>query len=250
MKKLLIVLKLTLFVALFASESATDIVKKATDVLTPNSAVSKQRMTITTDSGDKREFEMESFSKDRGEKTLVKYTKPSRVKGQANLMLNNADDIWTYFPRTNRVRKLATHAKKQKVQGSDFSYEDMGSGDSFVDDFSHSFLKDKRVNGVNCYKIEMAKKKNVESAYAKIVIYISKEDFVMMRADYYGEDAPDFVEKSLFAYDFKVVDKIPTAHSVVMKNLIDETETQLEILEIAYDVALDDKMFTERELKR
>ncbi len=42
-------------------------------------------------------------------------------------MLNNADNIWTYFPRTKRVRKLASHAKKQKVQGGDFTFEDFSS---------------------------------------------------------------------------------------------------------------------------
>ena len=42
-------------------------------------------------------------------------------------MLNDGDDIWTYFPRTRRVRKLASHAKKQKVPGSDFSFGDFSS---------------------------------------------------------------------------------------------------------------------------
>ena len=50
-------------------------------------------------------------------------------------MLNDGDDIWTYFPRTRRVRKLASHAEKQKVQGHDFSFGDFSSEDTWKEDY-------------------------------------------------------------------------------------------------------------------
>ena len=78
-----------------------------------------------TTSGKKRTFIFEAWSRDKGEKSLIRYLEPRRAKGQATLMLNNADDIWMYFPRTQRVRKLATHAKKQKA-GAPFSVKIAG----------------------------------------------------------------------------------------------------------------------------
>ena len=116
-------------VAFSQEMTADDIIQKVNDQFNTETNYAKSKMTIVTTSGQKRTFIQESWSKDRGEKNLMRYLEPRRVKDQAVLMLNHADDIWMFFPRTQRVRKLATHAKKQKMQGSDFSYEDMGSGD-------------------------------------------------------------------------------------------------------------------------
>ena len=106
--------------------TSQEIVNKMNEVINPQTAQAKAKVTIITSSGKERTFIYNSFTKDRGEKNLIRYLEPKRAKGQAMLMLNNADDIWAYFPRTKRVRKLATHAKRQKWEGSDFSYEDMG----------------------------------------------------------------------------------------------------------------------------
>ena len=130
-----------------ASPTGDDIIQKANEVFTPQTSHSKSRLTIVTTSGDQRTFVFESWSQNKGEKNLVRYLEPSRVKGQAILMLNHADDIWSFFPRTQRVRKLASHAKKQKMQGSDFSYEDMGSGDAFIEDYTAKRLDDTKAEG-------------------------------------------------------------------------------------------------------
>jgi len=66
---------------------------------------------------------------------MMRYIKPTSVKGQTFLMLNDGDDIWTYFPRTRRVRKMASHAKKMKVQGGDFSFDDFSSNETWENDY-------------------------------------------------------------------------------------------------------------------
>ncbi len=129
--------------------SGEDIIKKVNEIFNPETNYGKSQMTIVTSSGKKRTFISESWSKNKGEKNLVRYLEPKRIKGQAILMLNNADDIWSYFPRTQRVRKLATHAKKQKMQGSDFSYEDMEMWDYKVD-FESKILGNEKIKSIAC----------------------------------------------------------------------------------------------------
>ncbi|MFQ6612538.1 MAG: outer membrane lipoprotein-sorting protein, partial [Fidelibacterota bacterium] len=84
-------------------------VKEIIDGMTAlmNQEYSKATMTqtIQTSSGKTRTLEFEMFSADTGSSVLIKYIKPTSVRGQAFLMLNDANDIWTYFPRTRRVRK-------------------------------------------------------------------------------------------------------------------------------------------------
>ncbi len=117
---------------------------------------------------------IDSYSKNSGEKNLLRYIEPKRAQGQAILMLNYADDIWMYFPRTKRIRKLATNSKSQKMEGSDFSYEDTGASDAFIEDFSSKKLGTEKKEGYDCYKIEMLKKEGIESGYSRLIMRVIK----------------------------------------------------------------------------
>ena len=249
---LLTVLALSITVSFSYGQELTgeEIIQKVNDLFNPETAYSKSTMTIVTSSGNKRTFTMESWSMDNGEKNLVRYLEPRRVKGQATLMLNHADDIWMYFPRTQRVRKLATHAKKQKMEGSDFSYEDMGSGDSFIEDYTPKRLDDEKMEGQECYKLEMTRKPDSDISYSRMIMWIVKETFVPIVIDYYDEDDPEYHLKRLVQSDIRIIDNIPTAMKAVMHNQNDNTQTEMELLEVKYNVELDESMFTERSLKK
>jgi len=227
-----------------------DIIQKVNELFNPQTSYGTAKMTIITTSGSKRTFTYESWSKGRGEKNLVRYLEPIRVKGQATLMLNHADDIWMYFPRTQRVRKLATHAKKQKMQGSDFSYEDMGSGDAFINDFSPKRLEDEKMEGHDCYKLELTRKTGRDISYSRLNMWVIKENFYPIVIDYYNEDDSTLLEKRLVQSDIRLIDNIPTAMKAVMYNKMDNTQTEMVLLNVKYNVTLDDDMFTERSLKK
>jgi outer membrane lipoprotein-sorting protein len=230
--------------------TAEDIIKKVNDQFNTETSYAKSKMTIVTTSGQKRTFIQESWSKDKGEKNLVRYLEPKRVKDQAVLMLNHADDIWMFFPRTQRVRKLATHAKKQKMQGSDFSYEDMGSGDAFIDDFNSNRLKDEQKEKQECYKLELVRKPEGGSSYSRLVMWVIKENFLPVVIEYYDDKDPAYLLKTMVASDFRVIDGIPTSMKVVMFNQNDNTQTEMELLDVKYNITLTDDMFTERSLKK
>jgi outer membrane lipoprotein-sorting protein len=227
-----------------------DIIQKVNELFNVESSYAKSKMTIITTSGQKRTFVQDSWSKDKGEKNLVRYLEPGRVKDQAVLMLNHADDIWMFFPRTQRVRKLATHAKKQKMQGSDFSYEDMGSGDAFIEDFRSERLEDEQKEDEECYKLELTRKPDSDSSYSRLIMWVMKENFLPIVIDYYDENDPTYLLKTMVASDFQVIDEVPTAMKVVMFNKSDNTQTEMELLEVKYHIALTDDIFTERSLKK
>ena len=133
--------------------TSEEIINKVNELMNQDTVEAKVKMTITTSSGNERIFIYDSYSKNKGEKNLIRYIEPKRAKGQSILMLNYADDIWMYFPRTKRVRKLATNSKNQKMEGSDFSYEDTGASDSFIEDFTSKILGTEMKEGYDCYKI-------------------------------------------------------------------------------------------------
>jgi len=227
-----------------------ELIKKVNRTLNVASSHAKMKMTIVTTSGDTRTFIFESWSKERGEKSLIRYQQPRRIKGQAVLMLNNGNDIWVYFPRTQRVRKLATHAKKQRMQGSDFSYEDMGGGDEFINDFIATRLSDEKMTGYDCYTVELIRKEGKDVSYSRLIMWVMKEKFVPIVIDYYDEDDPTLWVKRLVQSDIRVIDDISTGTKVVMHSILKNTQTGLELLDMEYNIPLDDKIFTERNLKK
>ncbi len=233
-----------------AQLTGAQIIEKANDTFNPQTSHSKMKMTIVTSSGDLRTFVYESWSKDEGEKNLMRYLEPRRARGQAILMRNNANDIWMYFPRTNRVRKLATHAKKQKMEGSDFSYEDLGSGNEFIADYHAERLEDEEIQGYDCYKLELTKKPDSDISYSRLIMWVIKENYYPIVIDYYDEANAQLLLKRLAQSNIEMIDGIPTARKIVMQNKINNTKTVMEILEIEYDVQLSDQKFTERELRK
>jgi len=145
---------------------------------------------------------------------------------------------------------LATHAKKQKMEGSDFSYEDMGSGDTWLNEFKSVRLKDEKIEGTNCYKLELKKLPDSHSGYSRMIMWIDKSNFLAVQIDYFDDDDPGLHLKRLVLSDVKDIEGIPTSTKMTMVNIQDNTQTTMEYLEITYGVKLPDDMFTERGMKK
>ena len=204
MKKILVlaVAMLIATVTLKAQQlTPQDIIHKIdeTERATSTEAVIKQ--IITTSGGKKRTLEMQAYSKDQNDKQLMIYTYPRRIKGDKILMLNDGDDIWFYTPKTDRVRHLASHAKRQKVQGSDFAYEDMAGG-SIEEDYTYTLLGEEKVRGAVCYKFELIPTESGPH-YSKLILWADKEKFLTRQIDYYEDDE---LLKRLECSDVKKID--------------------------------------------
>jgi outer membrane lipoprotein-sorting protein len=254
-KKLLLVFVLFFCFGLMPEEveekiTAEEIIEAMTETLNPEQSEGIVEMTITTSGGQERTFVYKAYSKNSGEKSLMKYLEPGRVKGEAILMLNNADDIWMYFPRTNRVRKLATHAKKQKVQGSDFSYEDLGSSNEFIENYNPVLLGEEEKEGELCYKLELTAKENIDAGYSRLIVWVKKENYIPLSIRYYHEKDSELLEKELILSDIKTIDGIPTPMKMVMYNKLDDTKTSMKFKELTYKVDLPDNLFTEMGMKK
>jgi hypothetical protein len=231
-----------------ALPTGQELIEKMTEIMTQENSTAIMTQTITTSSGKQRTFEFEMFTTNEGEKTLMRYLKPSAARGQAFLMLNNADDIWTYFPRTKRVRKLSSSSKNQKVQGSDFSFEDMGSGDSWTKEYNSNNLGSEKYEKTECWKLESIGIPEQNPPYPKMEILIRKSDFYPIKIDYFDDN--DFVEKTLLMGNIKEIEGVPTAMQMIMKNHSEGTETTMQTLSTTYSWEPPENFFSERTLKK
>ena len=249
MKRLILLLILfgALLIAGDPDVSGPEILDKIINLMNPENAKGIMEQTIVTTSGDKRIFKYETYMGNRGESSLMRYLAPSRVKGNALLMTDFSDNIWMYNRRTGRVRKLASHAKKQKFEGSDFTYEDMGSGDSWKTDFKPLLKGIEKVNKMRCFKLELQAKSD-DVSYSKMICWVRVSDYFPIQIDYY--DKKNVFTKTLFLQDIRTIEGVLTPMKMVMRNNLDFTETVMEYLDINYNVKFDKNFFSERNLKK
>ena len=221
------------------------IIQKIDETERVHSSEGTAKQIILTSGGKKRTLEMKSYTKNKNEKQLIIYTAPRRVKGDKILMLNEGDDIWFYTPKTDRVRHLASHAKRQKVQGSDFSYEDMAGG-SIEEDYTYKLLGEEKVSDSKCFKFQLIPTETGPH-YSKLILWGDKTKFITRRIDYYEEGE---LIKRFTSENIQKIDNRWYAKKITMTNIKEGSETVIETVTLKFDIIIDDKIFTTNNLKR
>ena len=239
MKKLAIIMYMAALFSTGMAQTTTQILDKVQKNERISSSKSYVKQTITTSNGSKRTLEMVSYTKDYNKLQLSIYKNPARVNGDKILMTDNGDNIWFYTPKTDRVRHLASHAKKQKVQGSDFSYEDFENWD-YKNDFKSTLLGKEKSGSCTCYKIKLVPTESGPH-YSQMIMWVDTEKYIVHKADYY-EDGE--LLKSLECKDIKKIENHWYAMTLIMTNKQDGGSTAITTTNIQIGIGLDDNMFT------
>lgn len=229
------------------AESALEILKQVDQAGYAESARMKITQTVITPSGDKREFKILSYSQNGNEKGLTIYVAPNQVRGMKILTLNDGDDIWSYFPRTNRTRKIASSARNRKVQGSDFTYDDMAQG-KMAKQWTGKLLGSENVDGVDCYKLELKPTASGPKSYSKTTAWIDKHTHGIRRVEYF--DLAGDQLKRLDIGNYKKINGVQVPFEYTMTNLTDGGKTVMKVAAAEVNVKLDSSMFTEAGLPK
>ena len=83
--------------------------------------------------------------------------------------------------------------------------------------------------------------------YSKLILWADKEKFITLKIDYYEDNE---LLKRLDCHDVQFVDGHWYAMKLVMTNLQEGGQTVMETETIKFDVQIDDKVFTTKNLKR
>lgn len=238
-----------LFASVSWSETLTagDILEKVDEVESYENFTSEMTQIITTSEGNKRTLEIKGWAKGTGDRQLSEYTYPKRVKGVKILMLDDGDDIWSFSPRTRRVRHLASHAKKQKVMGSDFTYEDLGGG-KMSEKYQGTVKGEEMIDGVSCYVLDL-KPTPKGPSYDRIVGWVGKDDFSARKVDFY-QDGGKKPFKTLIMNDIRRVDGHLVPMEMTMKNNEDGGVTYNKIDKADFHTEIHDTRFNPDTLDR
>ncbi len=166
------------------AQDATDIVRKANDLMNGKTSESIATMTIQRP-GWSRAVSLKTWS--LGEDYyMILITGPAQDKGQVFLKRNN--EMWNWMPAISRIIRIPPSMMGQDWMGSDFTNNDLVKENSMVDDYTHKLLGMEMTEGYDCYKIQLTPKPNAAVVWDKIIVWISlKKDF-LLQAEYYDED--------------------------------------------------------------
>jgi len=132
-----------------------------------------------------REMELKTWSKGN-QLSMILITLPVKDKGTVFLM--KAKEVWNWIPSIERTIKMPPSMMMQNWMGTDFTNDDLVKESSIVEDYNHKIIGDSTIDGRSCYKIEMIPKENAAVAWGKIISFIDKKDFFMLKSAYYDED--------------------------------------------------------------
>ena len=229
------------------AQSVADILRKVDQSGASVSAKMEISQTITTPSGDTRTFKMMSYSSGGQEKGLTEYLTPAQVRGMKILTLNDRDEIWTDFPKTNRGRKIASSARHRRVQGSDFTYDDMATG-KMAKNWKGKVAGTEKIDGVTCYKLHLMPTASGPKSYSRATVWIDKAKNLMLRVVYYDLDGDKLKQLDMSGY--KKIKGIQIPMQYTMINLMDGGTTVMKVLKVAINVQLDPGLFTESGLSQ
>jgi len=228
-----------------AQETAAGWVDRIENAETVDHSYALMKQTITTSTGAERTFTIRAWSAQEGDVSLMAYTAPARVAGDRILSLNAGDDIWYYMKRRDTTRHFAGHTRNQSAMGSDFSYEDMASGD-FSEDYTAELLGYEEYEGARCVKLKCTPTPDGPS-YDHIILWADTDHALTRKIEYYDDDGHI---KTLFITDFREVEGRTVAFHIEMVSHRKDSRTVIVTEEMTFGVEPDAALFTQAALTR
>lgn len=245
---LFLLLMLSLIIGLKAQDRGEEILKKVevqtTGERAPADIQAEMVMVIRTARGDEKRRELMVWTKNNpagDDWRLMKFLAPADIKDLGFLVLAD-DQMYLYLPEFQRVRRIASHNKKESFVGSDFSYDDLGTAG-----FSAFFTPKFREENDRAWILELERKPGARKQYSKIVLTVDKATELPVRAELYDDSGQLFKVET---QENSRVGKYWVPTKFVMENVRARTSTVLELRNVRVDQNLSAEIFTERNLKR
>jgi len=202
--------------------------------------------------GEQRSSTVRMYRKESNgtEKQLLEYLEPADVKGTKFLSITEEGKealMYIYFPFLGRERRIAAGEESDSFMGTDFTYEEMGSGQTYQEEYDASRLKDEVLEEYPCYVLRLTPQEE-DSDYTYIKMWVWQEEFLVLRIEFYEEG--DRLTKALSNSDIREEEEgefMP--HRIVMADEIKGTKTIIEIVETKEE-ELSEDYFTLRYLRR
>jgi hypothetical protein len=171
--------------------------------------------------------------------TFIRIIPPATEKGTATLRLGS--EVWNYLPNTNQIIKISPAMTMSSWMDSDFTYDDIVSEFTLLEDFQCKLLIPPEI-GVNQLYVSSVPKEGLPIVWGEIITAVRREDYLPLWEKYYDKQG-NFVRMLNF-YDFKAFGEhtIPATMEMVPQTPGDP-KTVLRYLMLEFDKKIDEEIF-------
>jgi len=244
MKKIFILVILTILLMSFADPDANVILDKVDKNMSSKNRISESEMIIH---GRRTSREIKSISYSVGLKqSFTEYLSPAREQGTKMLKLEN--QLWIYSPSTDRIIQISGHMLRQSVMGSDLSYEDLMDDRKLSDIYTAKFTGNETIDSRNTYVLELIAKVD-DVAYQSQKIWVDAERFVPLKEEMFAKSG-QLLKRSTLS-DVKQVQGRWFPMTIIYKDVLKEGNgTEFKITSVKFDQNIPDYIFTKAALKQ
>lgn len=246
----LLVVVATVDAAAEEEPSAEEIVESAleTQSFSTESGEAELSFEIHTDDGELQNRTMAVRSKeiDGRARTLVELTAPPDLKGQSFLFAENPDgedDVWMYVPAFSVTRRIEGSKKNGAFLGSHFTYSDFESRD--VEQASYEKTGRSEIGGDSVYEVTATPRESADSEYAKVVLFVRRNDLVPLKFEFYDDDQ---VDKTLYVRELAETSSGETYIERMRMSAANGGYTELSVETLNPDAEFPDTQFSKDQL--
>lgn len=239
------VLLILIFPQIIWALTGREIMEKSDKLTQPKTAESRVTMKIYKGSRvDEKEFMLytKEYPNDE-DRLLLSFQKPTHIQLLTHVYKGRKDDQWLVLS-SGRVKRIASRDKGKPFVHSHFYYEDLGTRD--IDDYTFKYIGDATAQETECFKVEGIKKDEKERVYDKIMLYVRKSDYFVIRIEFYLNGK---FHKYLENRDIKIKDGILTPSHIIMSLPGGKDRTELQVQRIDYNVTIEDMKFNKEALR-
>jgi outer membrane lipoprotein-sorting protein len=245
MKKPSLLFFLIMLAGCIHAQNVREIVKKADEKFRGLSSQGELTMVIQRPTWS-RTVSMKNWTLGN-EFSMIYITAPAKEKGQVFLKRHN--EMWNYVPSIERMIKIPPSMMMQSWMGSDFTNDDLVKESSLEKDYEQTLLGEEKILGLSCYKIQLIPKENAPIVWGKIIMWISKEDILWLKGEYYDEDG-NLINTELLSEIRQMDDrKMPTKLEMIPADKQGQ-KTTMTFDAIKFNVKLNEAFFSQQNMRQ
>lgn len=226
-------------------QSAKEVVQKMDDNMRGKYSTQELTMTIVRPTWT-RSVSMKGWT--LGQKySMILITAPAKEKGQ--VFLKRDKEMWNWVPSISRMIKIPPSMMGQSWMGSDFTNDDLVKQSSIVVDYDHSFIGEEAIDGMNCHKIQLIPKEEAAVVWGKIIIWITKKDFLELKVEFYDEDG--YLMNTQHLSDIKTMGgrTLPTYWEMIPADE-EGKKTIIQVKSADFNTPIPESFFSQQNMKR
>ena len=225
--------------------SAQKIIKKTDNIMQGNSSIIEMTMSIVRPKYT-RSISLKCWSLEKN--YFIAYVlSPAREKGQVVMKYNN--EIWQYTPSINRTIKLPLSMMSQGFMGSDYSNDDLVHESSIVKDYTPTLTGSEKIDNRDCYKTKMIPKPESNIVWGKVIFWVDKKYFIVIKAEYYDEE--NYLVRTMYGKKIKYFsDRFLASVMKTIPSDEPDNKTVVTIEKAQFNIEIKKEIFSLQNMKR